>query len=105
MDFNKDVIQKSNETPLVAMFSAAWCGPCKVAKPILQRVIGGRDDVDLLIIDVDEHMDIARSNSIRAVPTILLYKDGVPVSRFAAGMSPAMIERWLDYFIIDEKKA
>lgn len=105
MDFQKDVLQRSNDIPIVVTFSAAWCGPCKVAKPILQRVIGGRDDVDLLIIDVDEHMDIARTNAIRAVPTIMLYKDGAPISRFASGMSSIMIERWLDYFITDEKKA
>ncbi len=64
-------------------FSATWCGPCKMQKPILEEVkekLG--DKVDVKIIDVDENQALAREHSIQAVPTVLILKDGEIAKRF-----------------------
>lgn len=64
-------------------FSATWCGPCKMQKPILEEVeaeMGSK--VDVKLIDVDQHPDLAGKYGIHAVPTLIIEKDGTEVRRF-----------------------
>ncbi|WP_406656131.1 thioredoxin domain-containing protein [Methanolobus sp. ZRKC2] len=69
--------------PELLDFSATWCGPCKMQKPILDKVkeeLG--DKVDVKVIDVDQNQDMARKYGVQAVPTLVILKDGEPVKRF-----------------------
>ena len=72
----------SQEKPVLADFSATWCGPCKTLKPIVQKVIrknGGR--VILMDVDVDQNPVVANTMNIKAIPLLILYKDGKEVWR------------------------
>ena len=51
----------------VVVFTARWCGPCKLARPILAEIKAA--GVEVLIIDVDERPDLAEKNCITSVPT------------------------------------
>ena len=99
MDFNKDVIDQSKTKPVVVDFSAAWCGPCKVLKPILERATKSRSDIDFIVIDIDNHPDIAKRFGIRSVPSVVMFKNGQPISRYGGQVSPALFNQWVDLLI------
>ena len=63
----------------ILFFSAPWCGPCKQMKDVLNE--GIRDEINLKLIDITEDMDLAANHQIMSVPTFVVLKDGVEVSR------------------------
>lgn len=69
--------------PVLMDFSATWCGPCRMQKPILEEVEKKfKDQVEFKIVDVDQNRDLARKYAIQAVPTLVIEKDGQVVKRF-----------------------
>ncbi len=65
------------EAPTLIDFSAEWCGPCKMMKPILDQVKATMgDQVRVIKIDVDENPSIASSYQVQGIPTLILFKNG-----------------------------
>ena len=63
--------------PVVVDFYADWCGPCKTMAPILKEVKSSiQDRATIIKIDVDKAQDLAAAYGIRAIPTLLIFKDG-----------------------------
>jgi|ERR1041385_6895537 thioredoxin 1 len=69
-------IIKSN-TPTLVDFSAEWCGPCKMMKPVLQELKSRMGDKTKIIkVDIDQSPQAANAYSIRSVPTLILFRSG-----------------------------
>ena len=65
----------------IKYFSATWCGPCKVFKPIMQEV-AGEESIIVEFIDVDQEQNKAVKYNVRSVPTTVIEENGVEVDRF-----------------------
>ncbi|WP_135603660.1 co-chaperone YbbN [Methanococcoides sp. NM1] len=78
---------------VVMDFTATWCGPCQMQKPILEDLEGEMGDkVEFKMVDVDQNNALAGKYGISAVPTLIIEKDGAEVRRFT-GVTSADVLR------------
>lgn len=96
--FEKEVIEASNERPILVDLWADWCAPCHFIAPILEQVVEDYEGaVALAKIEVDEgeNMKIAGRYSVRGFPTILLIQNGEEVGRFSGAKPAHFIEDFI----------
>jgi thioredoxin 1 len=75
-------------TPVLVDFWAPWCGPCKAIAPILEELaVEFADKLRIAKVNIDENDAIAAEHGIRAIPTMLLFKNGKLVEQIV-GMLP-----------------
>jgi len=79
----------------VLMFSAAWCGPCKVAKPVFTQLKETIQDVEFEVVDVDENPVMATNFSVSGVPTFVILKDDHEVARVSGGANVKNVKELL----------
>ena len=66
-------------TPVLVDFTAAWCPPCRVMKPVLAELAQELADVRFVELDVDEHQETAARYGVLSMPTFMLFRSGEPV--------------------------
>ena len=73
----------------IADFMTDHCGPCKMLAPILEEVSEEIDanEVEIVKLDIDENVKLARKYGVRSVPTVVAFKDGKGVLK-AVGARP-----------------
>jgi len=82
----------------VLYFTAEWCGPCRMFKPVLQEVTKNLG-VPTQIIDVDTNPELVQQHSITGVPTMIIYQDGEMISRTTGAMGKPQLEKLLSELV------
>lgn len=95
-NFEVDVVERSREKPVLVDFWAAWCGPCRVIGPVLERLADQNgDDWELRKLDTEKHPTIARQYRITSIPAVKLFVDGEVKDEFVGALPEQVIVDWL----------
>ena len=104
-NFDAEVIEASQTTPVLVDFWAPWCGPCKSLGPVLEKVeaaYNGR--FKLVKINSDDEQELAGAFGIRSIPTCVLMIEGKPVDGFMGALPEGQVKAFLDKHLPAEEE-
>ena len=94
----QDII--AGDTAVLVDFFAEWCGPCKMMKPVLEKLkkkMGNK--IIILKIDIDKNISLSSEYRIQSVPTLVLWKQGEIIWRQSGALSLNELEQILLSYI------
>jgi putative thioredoxin len=104
--FAQDVLERSNEVPVVIDLWAEWCGPCRTLGPILERVVaetGGK--VALAKVDIDHNPRVAASFQVQSIPAVFAISEGKVVDSFIGALPESAVREFVAKLAPSESEA
>ncbi len=78
-NFEEEVIK--SDKPVLLDFWAAWCGPCRMVGPVVDKIAEEHPEYKVGKVDVDAQPELAGQFSVMSIPTLLVFKEGKMVNK------------------------
>ena len=96
-NFNEEVLQRSNKTPVVVDFWSPLCLPCTLLGPILEKLAKERKGEFVLAkVNVDANPRISQVFRVSAIPSVKMFKNGVVAGGFVGALGEPSVQQWLN---------
>lgn len=99
-DFDETVLAASRRVPVIVDFWAPWCQPCRILKPILEKLAAEYGGQFILAkLNSDENQELSQRYGVRGIPAVKAFVDGQLVDEFTGALPEAQIRAFLDRLI------
>jgi putative thioredoxin len=104
IDFEKEVLERSENTPVVVDLWAPWCGPCKSLGPILERVIEETEGKIILVkVNIDENPGVAGAFKVQSIPAVFAIHNKDVVSSFVGAQGEEAVRDFVQKLLPSEE--
>lgn len=87
-----DELVKSAKAPVLVDFWAAWCGPCRMVAPELEKLASSRAGRAVIAkVDTDAQPELSARFGIQSIPTLIVFRDGREAQRLSGAMPASAI--------------
>src|SRR3989338_932017 len=95
--FDEKVLKQSKTIPIVVDFWAEWCMPCRMLKPVLEKLEAEYKGKFILAkVNVEEAPTVSDKLSITSIPCVKMFKNGKVINELKGSRSESSVKQWLD---------